>query len=164
MPPRSFQTNRLPCRLPPHGAGSSSIIGRYGIGPPVSWQILASRSCIFHSCACNAISRKRNCIHSVCSSSPLFGQEQLLTAFSYHASGHGFTLGEIVDLHHILGNSTVRLARRIRVHKLLIPFPRRRGNNLPAAHPSHQRASEAFRPHRRPGMPDRCPAGQNVPA
>ena len=31
---------------------------------------------------------------------------------------------------------------------------RHRGNNLPAAHPSHQRASEAFRPHRRPGMPD----------
>ena len=53
----------------------------------------------------------------------LFGQEQLLTAFFIPRIRPRVTLGEIVDLHHILGNSTVRLARRIRVHKLLIPFP-----------------------------------------
>ena len=53
----------------------------------------------------------------------LFGQEQLLTAFFIPRIRPRVTLGEIVDLRHILGNSTVRLARRIRVHKLLIPFP-----------------------------------------
>jgi len=164
MPPRSFQTNRLPRRLPPHGADLPRSSAGTASVPPSPGRSPTPPEAVFSTLA-PAMQYQAKGTASTPSAPALPVRSRAVPHGIFHTThpATGYS-----------GRNCRPASHTRQFHRPPCPshtrpqtphtVSRRRGNNLPAAHPSHQRASEAFRPHRRPGMPDRYPAGQNVPA